>query len=97
MNKSKPVVFYLLGGKTPETFTLPKRNVIIKHPKLGVLKKITYRLGQSSFWEHEIDSDYLKNSKETDIVFIGGTLSVNPEPLPKCFISICSSVFSVVK
>jgi hypothetical protein len=80
-NTKTPVVFFLLNGLSPETWSLHQKDVLVKNPTSGYLEKIYYIPGTKSIWESELrkQGDVLKNYKKKGIYFVDGTLSVEPE------------------
>lgn len=82
-NPKTPLVFYLLGDLSPETWSLAQSNVLVKNPKTGFLENIYYIPGTNTIWGTELQKqgDILKNYKKKSIYFIDGTLSV-PEDNP---------------
>lgn len=81
--QNTPLVFYLLGNKTPETWSLNQKDVLVKNEKTNFLEKIYYIPGANSIWHSDLEKqgDILKNYKKKPIFLIEGTLSVPPEDL----------------
>jgi hypothetical protein len=78
-----PVVFYLLNGLSPETWSLAQKDVLVKNPKTGYQEKIYYIPGAKTIWHSELEKqgDILKNYKKKNLYFVEGTLSVDPDNL----------------
>lgn len=82
-NTQTPLVFFLLGDLSPETWSLNQKNVLVKNPKTGFLENIYYLPGTNTIWHSELQKqgDILKNYKKKSIYFVEGTLSVSPDNL----------------
>jgi hypothetical protein len=80
-NTKTPLVFFLLNGLSPETWTLAQKNVLVKNPNTGFLENIFYIPGTNTIWSSELEKqgDVLKNYKKKEIVFVEGTLSVTED------------------
>lgn len=79
--QTPPLVFFLLGDLSPETWTLAQKNILVKNPKTKFLENIYYIPGMNTIWHSELEKqgDVLKMYKKKDIVFVEGTLSVSHE------------------
>ena len=79
--QTPPLVFFLLGDLSPETWTLAQKNILVKNQKTGFLENIYYIPGMNTIWHSELgkQGDVLKMYKKKDIVFVEGTLSVSHE------------------
>lgn len=79
--QTPPLVFFLLGDLSPETWTLAQKKILVKNPKTKFLENIYYIPGMNTIWHSELEKqgDVLKMYKKKDIVFVEGTLSVSHE------------------
>jgi hypothetical protein len=82
-NTQTPLVFFLLNGLSPETWSLAQKNILVKNPDTGFLENIYYIPGTNTIWHSELQKqgDVIKNYIKKDIYFIEGTLSVSPEDI----------------
>lgn len=78
-----PLVFFLLNGLAPETWSLSQKNILVKNPDTGFLENIYYIPGTQTIWHNELQKqgDILKNYTKKSIYFVEGTLSVQPDDL----------------
>lgn len=78
-----PLVFFLLNGLAPETWSLSQKNILVKNPDTGFLENIYYIPGTQTIWHNELQKqgDILKNYRKKSIYFVEGTLSVQPDDL----------------
>lgn len=76
--ETAPLVFFLLGNLTPETWSLAQKNILVKNPDTKFLENIYYIPGTTTIWHSELQKqgDLLKNYKKKSIFFVEGTLSV---------------------
>lgn len=82
-NTQTPLVFFLLGDLSPETWSLAQKNILVKNPTTGFLENIYYIPGTNTIWHSELQKqgEVLKNYKKKSIYFVEGTLSVQPDDL----------------
>lgn len=82
-NTNTPLVFFLLNGLSPETWSVAQKNILVKNPKTGFLENIYYIPGTNTIWGSELQKqgDVLKNYKKKSIYFVEGTLSVSPDDI----------------
>lgn len=82
-NTQTPLVFFLLNGLSPETWSLAQKNILVKNPETGFLENIYYIPGTNTIWHSELQKqgEVLKNYKKKSIYFVEGTLSVQPDDL----------------
>lgn len=80
-NANTPLVFFLLNGLSPETWSVAQKDVLVKNPNTGFLEKIYYIPGTTSIWHSDLEKqgDILKNYIKKSIYFVDGTLSVSPD------------------
>ena len=80
-NANTPLVFFLLNGLSPETWSLAQKDILVKNPKTGFLEKIYYIPGTTSIWHSDLEKQggVLKNYIKKSIYFVEGTLSVSPD------------------
>lgn len=80
-NTNTPLVFFLLNGLSPETWSLAQKDILVKNPKTGFLEKIYYIPGTNSIWHSDLEKqgDVLKNYVKKSVYFVEGTLSVSPD------------------
>ena len=80
-NANTPLVFFLLNGLSPETWSLAQKDILVKNPDTGFLEKIYYIPGTTSIWHSDLEKqgDVLKNYIKKSIYFVDGTLSVSPD------------------
>ena len=80
-NANTPLVFFLLNGLSPETWSLAQKDILVKNPNTGFLEKIYYIPGTTSIWHSDLEKqgDILKNHIKKSIYFVEGTLSVSPD------------------
>jgi hypothetical protein len=80
-NTQTPLVFFLLNGLSPETWSLAQKNILVKNPDTGFLENIYYIPGTNTIWHSELakQGDILKTHKKKSIYFVEGTLSVSPD------------------
>ena len=82
-NNQAPLVFFLLNGLSPETWSLNQKNVLVKNPDTGFLENIYYIPGTTTIWSSELQKqgDVLKNYEKKSLYFVEGTLSVQPDDI----------------
>jgi hypothetical protein len=82
-NQNTPLVFFLLGDLSPETWSLAQKNILVKNPDTGFLENIYYIPGTDTIWHSELQKqgDILKNYKKKSVYFVEGTLSVPQDDL----------------
>jgi hypothetical protein len=75
------LVFFLLNGLSPETWSVSQKDILVTNPKTGFKEKIYYIPGTTSIWHSELEKqgDVLKNYIKKGLYFVEGTLSVEPE------------------
>lgn len=82
-NNQTPLVFFLLNGLSPETWSLAQKNILVKNPHTGFLENIYYIPGTDTIWHSELQKqgEVLKNYIKKSLYFVEGTLSVQPDDL----------------
>jgi len=82
-NTQTPLVFFLLNGLSPETWSLSQKNILVKNTDTGFLENIYYIPGTNTIWHSELQKqgDVLKNYTKKSIYFVEGTLSVSPDDI----------------